>query len=182
AQPSSTLTVRTPASRAATIVFCSHRSTCQLVPSNTRSTCLTADGSGAVGENPAPVHWTPQNSRRFRALPVWMTLLAYGRDGYRDIVERNCAQANWLGEQIDESNRFRLLAPVLLNVVCFTLAGEPTLSEVEMFLTRVRDDGRVFLTPTIYQGVPAIRAAFSNWQTTDRDLEISWQALQELAA
>ena len=135
---------------------------------------------GDVTENPSLVHWTPQNSRRFRALPTWMTLLAYGRSGYRDIVERNCAQARWLAEQIEQSSQFRLLAPVRLNCVCFTPADEPSLPEIQEHLARVRDDGRIFLTPTVYQGQPAIRAAFSNWQTTQRDMEICWQALVEL--
>ncbi|VAW31427.1 Aromatic-L-amino-acid decarboxylase [hydrothermal vent metagenome] len=135
---------------------------------------------GGVGEHPSPVHWTPQNSHRFRALPAWMTLLAYGRSGYQDIVERNCAQASWLGEQVKQSAKFRLLAPVRLNCVCFTLSKTPSLPQIEDFLAAVRDDGRIFLTPTVYKGQPAIRAAFSNWQTTERDLEICWQALVEL--
>lgn len=137
---------------------------------------------GDADENPSLVHWTPQNSRRFRALPAWMTLLAYGRSGYRDIVERNCAQARWLGEQIAQSDQFRLLAPVRLNCVCFTLAATPSLPEIQNFLARVRDDGRIFLTPTVYQGQPAVRAAFSNWQTEQRDLEICWETLQELVS
>ena len=124
---------------------------------------------GGLSENPSLVHWTPQNSRRFRALPAWMTLLAYGRSGYRDIVERNCTQARWLGEKIKQSAGFKLLAPVRLNCVCFTLADEPDLPTIQSYLAKVRDDGRIFLTPTIYKGQPAIRAAFSNWQTEQRD-------------
>ncbi len=135
---------------------------------------------GEVKENPSLVHWTPQNSRRFRALPAWMTLLAYGRSGYRDIVERNCAQARWLGEQIEQSDQFHLLAPVRLNCVCFTLATNPSLPEIQDYLAKVRDDGRIFLTQTVYQGQPAIRAAFSNWQTEQHDVEICWQTLQDL--
>jgi glutamate/tyrosine decarboxylase-like PLP-dependent enzyme len=136
-------------------------------------------GPTSADETPSLVHWTPQNSRRFRALPAWMTLIAYGRAGYQDIVQRNCDQAKWLGQQIETSAQFRLLAPVNLNVTCFTLAGEPTMDQIQQLLARLRDDGRVYLTPTQYKGIPAIRAAFSNWQTEMRDAEICWQALQD---
>jgi glutamate/tyrosine decarboxylase-like PLP-dependent enzyme len=110
-----------------------------------------------------------------------MTLLAYGRSGYQDIVERNCAQARWLGDKITQSDQFELLAPVRLNCVCFTLINQPSLPDIQAFLAKVRDDGRVYLTQTVYLGQPAIRAAFSNWQTEQRDVEICWQALRELA-
>ena len=139
----------------------------------------TAVYLGPLQETPSLVHWTPQNSRRFRALPAWMSLMAYGRDGYREIVERNCAQAAWLGDKISQSSQFQLLAPVRLNVVCFTFAQECTLTEIHAYLDKLRDDGRIFLTPTQYKGTPAIRAAFSNWQTQPHDLEICWQALMD---
>lgn len=142
----------------------------------------TAVYLGPMTENPSLVHWTPQNSRRFRALPAWMTLMAYGRSGYQEIVERNCDQAAWLGEQIDQSRHFRLLAPVNMNVVCFTLAGEPTIVDIQRILAWLRDDGRVYLTPTQYGGVPGIRVAISNWQTAQTDVEICWQALRESMA
>lgn len=132
---------------------------------------------GALGTDPDALHLTPENSRRWRALPAWFTLKAYGADGYREIVERCCSLARDLGTRIEESAAFELLAPVRLNVVCFTLARETDSERVSDFVTRVRAGGEVFLTPTTYAGRPAVRAAFSNWRTTTADVERAWVAI-----
>ncbi|MFJ5969239.1 pyridoxal phosphate-dependent decarboxylase family protein [Streptomyces sp. NPDC093060] len=117
------------------------------------------------------LHLTPENSRRLRALPAWFSLVAYGRAGHREIVERNVALARRLGEGVDALPGLRLLAPVRLNVVCFTLAGEePAQERVAALARAVADSGESFVTPTVYGGVPALRAAFSNWRTTEDDI------------
>lgn len=134
----------------------------------------------AGGDAPDFLHFTPENSRRLRALPAWFTLLAYGKTGYRDIVERNIANAQRLSAYIEASDTFRLLAPTRLNIVCFTLKDTPTSATIRELLNRLRDDGRVFMTPTVYQGVPGIRAAFVNWRTTGGDVDIGWDALQQV--
>ncbi|MCK6584697.1 MAG: pyridoxal-dependent decarboxylase [Anaerolineales bacterium] len=136
---------------------------------------------GAIAEPVDFIHLAPENSRRMRALPAWFSLMAYGKEGYQDIVERNCAMAEKLGAKISGSKEFRLLAPVRMNVVCFTLNGNVDAEKVKTFLAKLRDDGRVFMTPTTYLGSPGIRAAFSNWRTEEKDVEIAWQAMLDCA-
>jgi glutamate/tyrosine decarboxylase-like PLP-dependent enzyme len=130
--------------------------------------------------SPDYFHYTPENSRRFRALPSWFTLMAYGREGHREIVERNCDSAMYFGEKLKASVDFRLLAPVRMNVVCFSLKSDISFEEIQHFLKAVRDDGRVFFTPTVYKGIPAIRAAISNWQTVNSDIDVAFSVLTEV--
>jgi glutamate/tyrosine decarboxylase-like PLP-dependent enzyme len=130
------------------------------------------------------LHLVPENSRRFRALAAWMTLVAYGREGYREIVERDCDVAQRLGEAIEAHPSFQLLAPVRLNVVCFTLRrgnGEVDAETVRRFLQFLRDDGRAFLTGTTLHGQPAVRIAVSNWRTEEKDVEITLAAMTDAA-
>ncbi len=132
-------------------------------------------------QSPDFFHYTPENSRRFRALPSWFTLMAYGKEGIREIVERNCAAANSLGERISQSSLLKLLAPVRMNVVCFTLNQDDVTAEmIRGFLNAIRDDGQVFFTPTQYKGIPAIRAAVSNWQTEMKDIDLAFLVLESM--
>jgi glutamate/tyrosine decarboxylase-like PLP-dependent enzyme len=139
---------------------------------------------GLPTDNPDFVHLTPENSRRLRALPAWFSVMAYGAAGYRQIVEHNCEIARMLGENIERSTQFRLLAPVRLNGVCFTLTTNLaakqalTLADIQKFLAALNQKGEVFLTPTVYKGIPAIRAAFSNWRIQAGDVAIAWNSLR----
>ncbi len=81
---------------------------------------------------------------------------------------------------VTRGDHFSLLSPVRLNIVCFTLkhpALEPQL--IQRFLNAVRDQGKVFFTPTAYKGTPAIRAAVSNWQTGLGDMEIAFNEINK---
>ncbi|MGW3242902.1 pyridoxal phosphate-dependent decarboxylase family protein [Streptomyces sp. NPDC001070] len=121
--------------------------------------------------DPDFLHLTPENSRRLRALAAWFALTAYGSEGHREVVERNAACARRLGERIEAAPHLRLLAPVRLNVVCFTLADDPTPERVDAVVRAVATSGEAFLTPTVLGGVPALRAAFSNWRTSEADTD-----------
>ncbi len=61
----------------------------------------------------------PESSRRARALPIWATLAAYGRQGHQAMVERHCDLAGYLAGLVDAAPDLERLADVPLNVVCF---------------------------------------------------------------
>ncbi|WP_405980689.1 pyridoxal phosphate-dependent decarboxylase family protein [Streptomyces sp. NBC_00158] len=134
---------------------------------------------GPLGPDPDLVHLTPENSHRLRALAAWFTLRAYGREGHREIVERDIACARALGERLDRDPAFRLLAPVRLNVVCFTLAADPDPERLTALREAVAAD--VFVTPTVLGGTAGLRAAFSNWRTTPADVDRAAEALRAAA-
>jgi glutamate/tyrosine decarboxylase-like PLP-dependent enzyme len=123
-------------------------------------------------ENFSYLNFLPENSRRLKALPVWFSLLAYGKQGFEDIVENSVARALQFDAFIANDESFELLAPTRLNNVCFTLAGEHNQEKVNLFLTHLNDTGKVFMTPTVYQNRKGIRASFVNWRTNELDIQL----------
>ena len=129
----------------------------------------------------------PESSRRARSLAVWATLRAYGRAGYRALVERHLALAQRLARRVDESSELERLADVPLNIVCFRLRppglGEDELDELN---ARVGEallaDGRVYVGTTRYDGRVAFRPAIVNWRTTERDVDLLVAVVLELGA
>jgi glutamate/tyrosine decarboxylase-like PLP-dependent enzyme len=88
--------------------------------------------------------------------------------------------AKMLGEKIESSAMFHLLAPVRLNTVCFSLTIETAPEQLHSFLQMLTKQGRVFMTPTVYKGSTGIRAAFVNWRTTAADIEMIWEEMTQV--
>ncbi|PVX46350.1 glutamate/tyrosine decarboxylase-like PLP-dependent enzyme [Flavobacterium sp. 103] len=130
-------------------------------------------------ENFSYLNFLPENSRRLKALPVWFSLLAYGKQGFQDIVGNSVEMALLFDAFITNDESFELLAPTRLNNVCFTLAGEHNQEKVNLFLTHLNDNGKVFMTPTVYQNRKGIRASFVNWRTNENDIQIVIEEMKE---
>jgi glutamate/tyrosine decarboxylase-like PLP-dependent enzyme len=122
----------------------------------------------------------PENSRRLRALPVWLSLMAYGRSGFQALVERSVQLAQLFSQLIEESDFLQLESPVRLNVVCFSLRQyRRDAAQMAAFQQALYADGRVFVTPTSYNGVLCLRAAFVNWRTSEADILLAMEAMQQ---
>jgi glutamate/tyrosine decarboxylase-like PLP-dependent enzyme len=129
----------------------------------------------------------PELSRRARSLAVWATLAAYGRNGYRAIVERCVDNAARLAAQVEAADDFELLAPAPLNVVCmrYRRPGVPE-SELDDLNQRIGEaaltDGRIYVGTTSWQGKVAFRPAFVNWRTTADDVDLILETLRDLGS
>jgi glutamate/tyrosine decarboxylase-like PLP-dependent enzyme len=127
----------------------------------------------------------PELSRRARALAVWATLRAYGRAGYREMVERHLELAQRLARRIDEAPDLERLAEVPLNIVCFRFrprdANEDDLDALNDRLGEaILQDGRVYVGTTRYEGRAALRPAIVNWRTREEDVDLLVDVVREL--
>jgi glutamate/tyrosine decarboxylase-like PLP-dependent enzyme len=129
----------------------------------------------------------PEASRRARSLTVWATLRAYGRAGYRALVERHLDLAQHLARRVDEAPDLELLADVPLNIVCFRFrpSGVPD-ADLDDLNARLGEDvladGRVYVGTTRYEGRTAFRPAIVNWRTRTEDVDLLVDVIRELGA
>ena len=134
---------------------------------------------------PTLMNFSPESSRRARSFAVWATLRAYGREGYREMVERHLDLAQHLARAVDVAEDFERLAEVPLNIVCFRyrppgMDDGATLDDLNRRIGEaVLEDGRVFVGTTMYEGRVAFRPAIVNWQTQIADVDALLDVLRE---
>lgn len=132
---------------------------------------------GDAEQNFSFMNFLPENSRRFRALPAWFSLVAYGKEGFKWIIENSIYCATLLKDYLETSAHFEILGTVHLNVVCFSLKEK---SKTPEFLNMLNGRGEVFMTPTMLDGQPCIRAAFVNFRTSKEDVAIAIEEMEEV--
>ena len=136
-------------------------------------------------EHPSFTFFTPESSRRARAFDILAALTAYGRDGYRAMIERHLDLAQLLARLVDEAPDLERLADVPLNIVCFRYRpdgrDDAGLDDLNRRLGGVvLDDGRVYVGTTLYGGRVAFRPAIVNWRTTEVDIRLLVEVVREL--
>ena len=120
---------------------------------------------------------SPQLSRGFKALKVWMTLKEHGFEKFGRLVAQNVAQAEYLGALIERSPDLELVAPVGLNVVPFRFAPpgfeEGALDELNReILMRIQERGIAVPSSTYVRGRFTIRVCICNHRSRREDFEL----------
>jgi glutamate/tyrosine decarboxylase-like PLP-dependent enzyme len=125
---------------------------------------------GAVRD---PLDWTPEFSRRARAVPVYAALRSLGRSGVAELVDRLCACAERFAERLGEEDGIEVVAQGLNQVLVRPEAGELT----DELVSEVQREGTCWMSPTTWRGTRCMRISVSNWQTTLDDVDRSVDAI-----
>lgn len=159
--------------------FCRDSAIMRQVFRNPGAAYLTFDPNLPVN----PLDKGIENSRRFRALPLYTTLLAYGREGYQKLIEESISYARAVAKYIDESEEYVLLPDSDLSQTCTIVIFQAKDDELNRQLdARINSTRNIFLSGSVWNSRPAMRVAVSNWKIRGEKSEKVIKELKRVAS
>ncbi len=126
-----------------------------------------------LGKHPDAIDNTTDGSRRARSFDVWAALRSLGRQGLAALIDRNCDQAKWLGDELAQSG-IEVLNEVVLNQVVIAFGSD----EVTLRAIAALQEARAcWCGGTRWHGRQAMRISVSSWATTQEDMVITRNAI-----
>jgi aromatic-L-amino-acid/L-tryptophan decarboxylase len=131
--------------------------------------------------------WQVPLGRRFRALKLWFVLRWYGVEGVREHIRTGVRLAERFATAVRSDDRFEVVAPHPLSLVCFRLRGDgdgdgDADAANEDLLRAVNATGRCLLTHTRVAGRYVLRLAVGAPATREEHLDEVWRLIQHAAA
>lgn len=166
--------------------FCRHPGLQKQIFQNANAAYLN---SGAISPDhvESPLNLGLENSRRFRALPVYASLVSYGCAGYRDMLQRQIRLARAIACYLSQHQDFDLLPNDLCDkatidqktyLIVLFRAKHDTLNST--LVQRINDSSRIYVSGTSWDGRPACRIAVANWQVDEHDLSLVESRLENV--
>ena len=120
--------------------------------------------------------WTVPLGRRFRALKLWFTLRAYGLEGLRARIRNHVTWAQDLAVALSKLKGVEIVTQPALSLFTFALEDD---AKTEALLTRINDEGRIYLTQTRHQGRFVIRVQVGQFDCTAQDVAMVETVVRE---
>ena len=110
---------------------------------------------------------SPELSRDFRGLRIWLPLVLHGVGAFRDAIEEKLSLTRWAYDQLKDDARFEILDEPQLSVIALRLKGDDASVDAltEDLQRRVNARGRVFLSSTRLEGRYIIRLCVLSFRT-----------------
>ncbi|HOW10356.1 MAG TPA: pyridoxal-dependent decarboxylase [Bacteroidales bacterium] len=130
--------------------------------------------------------WGIPLGRRFRALKLWSVIRMYGVEGLREKIRYHIKLAAWLSENIRKEKDFEVLAPVIINVVCFRYKPEgksdQELNRINEVLNhRLNDSGQIYLSHTSVNGIYTLRMVTGQTNVRMEHVGKAWELIKNTA-
>ncbi len=123
--------------------------------------------------------WHIPLGRRFRSLKLWFVIRHYGVEGLQYHVRRHIEIAQQFAEWVKQDERFEMVAPAPLNLVCFRHRGGDESNQ--LLMDRLNHSGDLYLTHTRLNGRFILRFCVGQTHTTLRHVENAWRRIQDEA-
>jgi glutamate/tyrosine decarboxylase-like PLP-dependent enzyme len=130
-----------------------------------------------TGNTREPAFYTPEASRRARAVEVWAALRSLGRRGLAELIERHCQLAQRFAQGLQAAG-YSILNQVVLNQVLVSFGDDMTTQRV---VSKVQKDGTCWCGGTRWRGKSAMRISVCCWATTEEDVDVSLAAIVRIA-
>ncbi|MDX1644888.1 MAG: aminotransferase class I/II-fold pyridoxal phosphate-dependent enzyme [Thermoanaerobaculia bacterium] len=134
---------------------------------------LRADYMPPIQDDPDLIDFceiSPELSRPFRGLRVWLPIQMHGLDAFRRNLDEKLDLAHWAADELERIESVRLVARPRLSLLAFRieppgLEGEPLEAFNRAVLDGVNQRGQVYLTGTVLDGRFVLRICVLSFRT-----------------
>ena len=151
---------------------------------------VTADYMPEMQEHDEQVDFcdiSPELSRDFRGLRVWLPMMLHGAQAFRKTLDEKLDQCAWLFERVAQIKQVSIEAEPQLSVFAFRLKlegkSEDELDALnEKLMKSINAKGRVYLTQTRLRGAFVIRCALLHFRTDSARVKMALEDIEQSVA
>jgi aromatic-L-amino-acid/L-tryptophan decarboxylase len=118
---------------------------------------------------------TPELTRAWRGLRLWLPLQLHGVGAFRDALDTTLDLTTMAVERLDADPNVEVIGHPDLSIVTFRVYGDD--SDQDAVLAAVNADGRVRLSSTVIDGRVALRIAILSHRTTEATVDLALRLL-----
>jgi glutamate/tyrosine decarboxylase-like PLP-dependent enzyme len=110
--------------------------------------------------------YTPEMSRRARAIELWATLKYLGREGVDELVTGLHQRAVQMSQAL-MAEKFRILNEVVFNQILVACDSDEITQQT---MQNIQESGKCWVGGASWDGKPVIRISICSWATTEDDI------------
>jgi aromatic-L-amino-acid decarboxylase len=127
----------------------------------------------------SPAEYSPELSRAYRGLRVWLPLKLFGIRAFRENLEEKLQLADWLFHKFSEEPGFECAAEPDLSVVAYRYL--PKTGDVNEFnrrlLRNINSSRKLFISSTTLRGQYILRACVLSFRTHQAEVEEAFETI-----